>query len=114
MDKEEIHYVCGKDSKKNVLYVAYGEDSKYLLSDEAIIEDLNFLTDERPVNASAKFRYRSEDVPVSIEYIDDNHLKVKYKDAKAVTPGQACVIYDGEKCIIGSIIKQVSQDGKEI
>lgn len=111
---QKRHYVCGKDSKKNALYVAYGEDSKYLLSDEAIIEDLNFLTDERPVKASAKFRYRSEDVPVSIEYIDDNHLKVKYKDGKAVTPGQACVIYDGEECIIGGIIKQVFKDGKDI
>ena len=28
---EKRHYVCGKDSKKNILYVAYGDDSKYLL-----------------------------------------------------------------------------------
>ena len=40
---EKRHYVCGKDSSKNVLYVAYGDDSKYLLSDEALIEDVNHI-----------------------------------------------------------------------
>ena len=111
---EKRHYVCGKDSKKNILYVAYGEDSKYLLSDEAIIEDMNFISDKHPTFATAKFRYRSEDVPVQIEYIDDKHIRVKYKDVKAVTPGQACVVYLGEQCLMGGIIKQVFKDGKEI
>ena len=110
----EPWFVVGKDYDKNILYIAIGDENKYLFSNTDVIEDFNFLTDERPVKASAKFRYRSEDVPVSIEYIDDNHLKVKYKDGKAVTPGQACVIYDGEECIIGGIIKQVFKDGKDI
>ncbi len=111
---EKRHYVCGKDSKKNILYVAYGDDSKYLLSDEAIIENMNFISDKRPTEATAKFRYRSEDIPVTIEYIDDSHIKVKYKDGKAVTPGQACVVYLGEECLMGGIIKQVFKDGKDI
>ena len=111
---EERHYVCGKDSSKNILYVAYGSDSKYLLSDSAIIEDVNFISDKRPVKATAKFRYRSKDIPVNIEYIDDTHIKVKYKDGKSVTPGQACVIYLGEECLGGGIIKQVFKDNKDI
>ena len=111
---DKRHYVCGKDSKTNTLYVAYGEDSKYLLSDEAIIEDMNYISDKKPTKASAKFRYRSEDIPVTIEYIDDNHIRVKYKDGKAVTPGQACVIYDKEECIMGGIIKQVYKNNKEL
>ena len=111
---EKRHYVCGKDSKTNTLYVAYGDDSKYLLSDEAIIEDMNYISDKKPTHASAKFRYRSNDIDVDIEYIDDNHIKVKYKDGKAVTPGQACVIYDKEECLMGGIIKQVFKDGKEL
>ena len=108
------HYVCGKDSKTNTLYVAYGEDSKYLLSDAAIIEDMNFISDKRPTEATAKFRYRSEDIPVTIEYLDNNQIKVKYKDGKSVTPGQACVVYLGEECLMGGIIKQVFKDDKEI
>ena len=111
---EKRHYVCGKDSSKNVLYVAYGDDSKYLLSDEALIEDVNHISDKRPTKATAKFRYRSIDIPVEIEYIDDKNLRVKYKDGKAITPGQACVIYDGDECLMGGIIKQVFKDNKEI
>ena len=104
---EKRHYVCGKDSEKNVLYVAYGEDSKYLLSDEAIIEDMNFISSKHPTFATAKFRYRSEDVPVQIEYIDDKHIRVKYTDGKAVTPGQFCVLYNGDECLGGGIIDKV-------
>ncbi len=111
---EKRHYVCGKDSKTNTLYVAYGDDSKYLLSDEALIEDMNFISSKHPTFATAKFRYRSEDVPVTIEYIDDKNIRVKYENGKAVTPGQACVIYLGEQVIGGGIIKQVFKDGKEI
>ena len=111
---QKRHYVCGKDSKKNILYVAYGDDSKYLLSDESIIEDMNFISDKHPTFATAKFRYRSEDIPVTIEYIDEKHIRVKYTDGKAITPGQACVIYLGEQCIAGGIIKQIFKDGKEI
>ena len=111
---DQRHYVCGKDSSKNILYVAFGDDNEYLLSDEAIIEDINYISDKRPKHASAKFRYRSEDIDVDIEYIDDNHLRVKYKDGKAVTPGQACVIYDGEECIMGGIIKQVFKNNKDL
>ena len=110
----ERHYVCGKDSKKNILYVAFGSDSKYLLSDEALIEDVNFISSKHPTFATAKFRYRSEDVPVTIEYLENNQIKVKYVDGKAVTPGQACVIYLGEQCIMGGIIKQVFKDGQDI
>ena len=51
---------------------------------------------------------------VEIEYIDDKLIRVKYKDVKAVTPGQACVVYLGEQCLMGGIIKQVFKDGKEI
>ena len=111
---EKRHYVCGKDSSTNTLYVAFGDDSEYLLSDEAIIEDMNYISSKRPTSASAKFRYRSTDIPVTIEYIDDNHIKVKYKDGKAVTPGQACVIYDNEECLMGGIIKQVFKNGHDL
>ncbi len=111
---EKRHYVCGKDSIKNVLYVAFGDDNEYLLSDEAIIEDMNYLSDKRPNKATAKFRYRSEDNDVTIEYIDEKHIKVKYNGVKAVTPGQACVIYDKDECLMGGIISKVYKNDKEL
>ena len=111
---EQRHYVCGKDSKTNTLYIAYGSDSKYLLSDEAIIENMNYISDKHPIFATAKFRYRSEDIPVTIEYLENNEIKVKYTDGKTITPGQACVIYLGEQCLMGGIIKQVFKDNKPL
>lgn len=112
-DKQR-HYVCGKDNEKNILYIAYGEDSKYLESNEAIIEDLNFLYAKHPAFATCKFRYRSEDIPVQIEYLENNEILLKYENAKSVTPGQAAVLYLGEQCIGGGIIKEVRNNGEKI
>ena len=106
-------YVVGKDLDKNVLYVSLGDDTKYLLSDEAVLEDINLIGDAWPKKACAKFRYRQEDIPVTIEE-KDNEFVVKYDNVKSVTPGQACVIYDGEKCLGGGIIKEVRKDGKKL
>lgn len=111
---EDRHYVCGKDVKNNVLYVAFGDDNEYLISNQAIIDNLNFISDLKPKNATCKFRYRSKDVKIEIEYMDNGELKVKYSGEKAVTPGQACVIYHNREMIIGGIIKEVRKDGKKL
>ena len=112
---EMRHYVCGKNVKENILYVAFGEDNKYLMSDECIISNLNFISSTHPTFALAKFRYRGEDHPVELEYIDENHIKVKYQGmAKSVTPGQACVLYLGEECIGSGIIDEVKKDGQNL
>ena len=111
---DKRHYVCGKDTKNNILYVAFGDDNKYLISDEAIIEEINYISDLKPEKATCKFRYRGEDIDINIEYINDNTLKVKYKSAKAVTPGQACVIYNADEMIIGGIIKEVRKNGEKL
>ena len=112
-DKER-HYVCGKNVKDNILYVAFGEDSEYLISDEAVIEDMNYIGSNKPTFATCKFRYRGEDVPIRIEYISDKEIIVKYNSAKSVTPGQACVIYLGNECIGGGIIKEVRKNGEKL
>lgn len=111
---DKRHYVCGKDIENNILYVAYGEDNKYLLSDEAIIEDMNYISETKPTFASCKFRYRGEDVPIQIEYLENNEISVKYENTKSVTPGQACVIYLGDECISGGIIKEVRKNNKKL
>ena len=111
----ERHYVCGKNVEKNILYVAFGDDNKYLESDECIISNINFISDVHPTFALAKFRYRGEDHPVELEYLDDGTIKVKYQGlAKAVTPGQACVLYLGEECIGSGIIDKVRKNNEEL
>ena len=111
---EERLFVVGKDLKKNILYVALGDDNEYLYSDSCIVDTLNFNCDLRPTSCNAKFRYRASEYPVEIEYINDNELLVKYNHIKSVTPGQACVFYVGEQCIGGGIVKEVRKDNKKL
>ncbi len=111
---EKRHYVCGKDVSKNILYVAFG-NSDYLYSDACLLEDVNWINPDVPVNCTAKFRYRMKDIPVTIEKIDATHVKVHYPTkAKSVTPGQACVIYNQEECLGCGIITEIYKEGKKL
>ena len=107
-------FVVGKNLEKNVLYVAFGEENDYLKSDSCLVENVNFISDERPLEATAKFRYRQKDVKVTIDYLDDGELLVHYDNVKSVTPGQACVIYLGEECLGGGIIKEVRKNNEKL
>ncbi len=111
---EDRMFVVGKNLEKNILYIALGEDNKYLYSDSCIIDNINFNTEERPKNCTAKFRYRAPDYPVDLEYLENGEILVKYNNVKSVTPGQACVLYIGEKCIGGGIIKTVCKNQEKL
>ena len=111
---DERMFVVGKSLDKNILYVALGEDNKYLYSDSCIIDTVNFNVDYRPTNCTAKFRYRASDYPVTLEYLDNGEILVKYNNIKSVTPGQACVFYDGDRCIGGGIIKTVCKNQEKL
>ncbi len=111
---EERHYVCGKSVKKNELYVAFGEN-EYLYSDSCLLEDINFISDERPASCTAKFRYRGEDYPIELEYLKNGQILVKYpQKVKSVTPGQFCVFYKGEECLGSGVIKEVYKENQKL
>ena len=108
-------FVVGKDLAKNILYICIGEDNDYLISDSCIIEDVNYLGDKKITECNAKFRYRQKDNPVSLEWLDNGEILVKYpQGVKSVTPGQACVLYDGEECLGGGIIKTVMKNNEKL
>lgn len=112
---DKKHFVCGKDVGKNILYVSFGEDNEYLYSDACLIEQVNLISPTAPTFCTAKFRYRGQDHPVSVEYLDDNQALVRYHGkAKSVTPGQACVLYLGEQCIGSGIIKEVYKNNQKL
>ncbi len=112
---DQRHYVCGKNVEKNILYVAFGEKNEYLMSDECIIEDVNLISATHPSFCTAKFRYRGEDIPVEVEYLDQKKAKISYPNgAKAVTPGQFCVLYLGSECIGSGIIQEVRKNGQKL
>ena len=109
------HYVCGKDVKNNILYVAFGDDSKYLITDECKISHLNMISDDRPTNCTAKFRYRGEDYPVNVTYLNDNEAILKYPvGVKSVTPGQFAVLYQGDECLGSGVIDHVYKNNEEL
>ena len=50
-----------------------------------------------------------------LEYLENNEIMVRYPEgAKAVTPGQACVFYDGDICLGGGIIKEVRYNNEKL
>ena len=108
-------FVVGKDLDKNILYVAEGEDNKYLFSDSCVIDSIVINTDKDISKCCAKCRYRSKDVPVTVERINENEAIVRYDNVKSVTPGQLCVFYgeDGE-CFGSGIVKEVRKNDKKL
>ena len=107
-------FVVGKDLNKNILYVCLNEDNEYLISNSCLVSDVNFNCELRPKKCTAKFRYRQKDNDVTIDYLDNGEIIVRYNNVKSVTPGQACVLYDGDKCIGGGIINEVRKDDKKL
>lgn len=108
-------YVVGKDVKKNVLYIALGDKSDYLVSTSCLLENINLINKYKVKNAKAKFRYRQEEIDVEIDYVSDQEIIVNYPEGvKSVTPGQACVFYNGDECLGGGIIKEVRKNNEKL
>ncbi len=101
-------YVCAKDVKNNILYVANSENPEYLYSNSAVIEGVNWIGDDKIEIKSAKFRYRSKDIAITnYTWIDDTSIVMYYDTADAVTPGQACAFYNEQICLGGGTIERV-------
>lgn len=107
-------FVVGKNLEKNILYVALGDANPYLFSDSCTLTDVNFNCDMRPKECTAKFRYRSQDIAVTLEYLEKGIVQVSYKNGKGITPGQACVLYVGDICIGGGIIDTVYKNQEKL
>lgn len=107
-------FVVGKSIEKNILYVALGDNNEYLYSSSCIITNVNFNCSLRPDKCSAKFRYRSNDIEVQLNYLNDGTIEVKYDNVKGVTPGQVCVFYIGNMCIGAGIIEIVKKNNKRL
>ncbi len=109
------HYVVGKNVEKNILYVAFKDDNEYLYSDSCIVDNINFISSKHPAFCTAKFRYRGPDYEVSLEYLENDEILVRYPEkVSSVTPGQACVFYLGTECLGSGIIKEVRKNDKKL
>lgn len=102
-------FVIDKDLKKNQLIVVQGEDHPRLYRPCAVAEQATFVKEELPENSpvhlTCKVRYRQQDQGVTVTRRGEM-LQLDFDvPQRAVTPGQSAVLYDGEKCLGGGIIR---------
>ena len=95
-------YVCAKDMGKNTVTLGPEEE---LFATTLIAEDANFLpfeTLEAPITVTAKARYRHTPQEATVYPMEGNKIKVVFSaPQRALTPGQAVVLYDGD-LVVGS------------
>lgn len=109
----EPWFVADKDLERNILYVVQGESHPSLYSESLTASGMNWImpgTDAGTFRCTAKFRYRQPDQGVSVTILEDGSAHIAFdKPQKAITPGQAVVLYDGEVCLGGGTIETVQK-----
>ncbi len=98
-------YVLGVDPAEN--RVLLGEEAE-LYRKELTAHSINLIATDRldsPVRLTARVRYRQKDQPATVTQLDADTLQVVFDEPqRAITPGQAVVLYDGEVVFGGGII----------
>ncbi|GIQ70117.1 tRNA-specific 2-thiouridylase MnmA [Xylanibacillus composti] len=104
-------FVADKDLGNNRLIVVQGDDHPVLFSYALDADGVNWIAGHAPAEqfrCTAKFRYRQPDQDVTVQLSDNGKYRVTFaKPQKAITPGQAVVFYDGERCLGGGTIETV-------
>jgi tRNA-specific 2-thiouridylase len=104
----EPWYVVGKDLEHNRLIVAQGKNHRALFKSSLQASDLHWISGKPPPAPSrchARIRYRQSDQDCSILSVDKRHAEVSFvSPQRAITPGQAVVFYDGDRCLGGGTI----------
>jgi tRNA-specific 2-thiouridylase len=100
-------YVARKDVATNTLYVVQGHDHPWLLSCALSFEQASWVAGAAPApgQLAAKTRYRQADVACALGADGDTFALDFTEPQWAVTPGQSAVLYDGDVCLGGGIIK---------
>jgi len=115
----EPWFVIGKDLDENVLYVGQGYENEHLYATTLEASDFYFTTNEdypSEFRTMAQFRYRQEAVPVTVHLDEENDkATVEFDEpARAVTPGQAVVFYNGDECLGGGTIDAAYSKNKQL
>lgn len=101
-------YVCAKDMEKNTVTV--GPDEA-LYAKALVAKDWNFFpfpTLEKPMRVTAKARSRHMEQPATVYPMDGGFARVEFDTPqRAITPGQAVVLYNGDTVIGSGTITQV-------
>ena len=114
----EPWFVLGKDLERNVLLVGQGFHHDAVYSTSLTATEMNFTTPQAmpaTFTCTAKFRYRQEDSSVTVQMLTDGRAEIIFAaPVRAITPGQAVVLYDGDVCLGGGTIDEVFKNGEKL
>lgn len=98
-------YVCGKDMEKNTVTV--GPESA-LFTTTLVAGDFNWISIPAltaPMRVKAKARYRQTEQPATVCPLDNGLVQIVFDEPqRAITRGQAVVLYDGDVVVGGGTI----------
>jgi tRNA-specific 2-thiouridylase len=101
-------YVCRKDMEKNQVVLS-PEDR--LFTTTCIVGDFNWIAYEKPwepVRVTAKTRYHAKEAAATATVLPDGRVRLTFDEPqRAMTTGQAAVLYDGENVVGGGTILEV-------
>jgi tRNA-specific 2-thiouridylase len=105
-------FVVAKNFEKNEIILAQGQDHPALYADGLTAVELNWLklAPTGTFKCKAKVRYRQPERPCTVTVMDQMVKVVFDQPERAMTPRQSIVFYDGEECIGGGIISEISPD----
>lgn len=101
-------YVCGKDMAANTVTVGPNEALMHttLLANNWYWHPFETLTE--PLRVSAKARSRMSEQPATVYPMENGMAKVVFDEPqRAITPGQAVVLYHGDTVVGGGTITEV-------
>jgi tRNA-specific 2-thiouridylase len=105
----EPWFVASKDMARNQLVVVQGHNHPALLAHQLEAMEMHWISGASPDltnNYAAKTRYRQADSACRLTALSEGDVHFSFDEAQwAVTPGQSVVVYDGEICLGGGIIK---------
>lgn len=97
------YYVVGKDMAKNEVYVSRSIDDGNLWREELTLTDVHWINQPPEEDKTVQVRLRHRGALIDAK-IDGNIIHLSAPE-RAVAPGQSAVIYDGEECLGGGIVK---------
>ena len=105
----EPWYVAGKDLAANTLVVVKGHDHPLLLQHRLEAADASWVEGTPPdpcAELAAKTRYRQADAACALAVEGPQAFSLDFADPQwAVTPGQSAVLYRGDVCLGGGVIR---------